>query len=280
MKEEGEARQNGGSATDERDRGEEMRHHISCDARRITMDEASLSSDCDAANLDSPKSRSCAVYGDRSSGISRFLNSQSSSESDSYKHELSPNLHDSAVVKDSSFPSHDSDSCGEREESSNGAISLQGSGNGSRSNVKLEDNEKGCDLKRKQDQSEGSAETRTTKFRRSSAPVENKTQQNLVVDDDDEKKARLMRNRETIGCWWDVPSSATCSWMYPHAAHMAFMPYTWMPCAPYVVKPQGSQVPLVPIPKLKPQQPASSKSKKSEGNKSEVKTKKVASISL
>ncbi|QHN83852.1 bZIP transcription factor [Arachis hypogaea] len=301
-------------------------------------------SDCDAANSDSPESGSCAVYGDRSSGVSRFLNSQSSSESGSFKRELSPNPRDSAVVKDSSFPSHDSDSCGEREESSNGAISSRGSGNGSGSgvyetmnspspdccryereissthahtildrNVKLEDNGKGCDLKRKQDQSEGSAETRTTKFRRSSAPVENKTQQNVVVDDDDEKrKARLMRNRESaqlsrqrkkhyveeleekvrsmhstiadlsskisfvmaenatlrqqLGVGGMCPPPPPVPGMYPHAPPMAHMPYTWMPCAPYVVKPQGSQVPLVPIPKLKPQQPASSsKSKKSEG---------------
>ncbi|KAL5059134.1 hypothetical protein RYX36_030738 [Vicia faba] len=75
------------------------------------------------------------------------------------------------------------------------------------------------------------------------------------------------------------------SGMYPHPP-MAHMPYPWMPCAPYVVRPQGSQVPLVPIPRLKPQQPAvSSKSKKNESKKTEtkkteVKTKKVASISL
>lgn len=59
------------------------------------------------------------------------------------------------------------------------------------------------------------------------------------------------------------------------------MPYPWVPYAPYVVNPQGSQVPLVPIPRLKSQQPiAGSKSKKSERKKSEGKTKKVASISL
>ncbi|GAB4843965.1 hypothetical protein Ancab_013929 [Ancistrocladus abbreviatus] len=58
--------------------------------------------------------------------------------------------------------------------------------------------------------------------------------------------------------------------------------YPWMPCAPYVVKPQGSQVPLLPIPRLKPQQPApaSKVSKKSERKKSQGKTKRVASISF
>ncbi|CAH2058579.1 unnamed protein product, partial [Thlaspi arvense] len=66
--------------------------------------------------------------------------------------------------------------------------------------------------------------------------------------------------------------------MYPP---MAPMPYPWMPCPPYMVKQQGSQVPLIPIPRLKPQNPlGSSKAKKSESKKSEAKTKKVASISF
>ncbi|KAG5083273.1 hypothetical protein JHK84_053311 [Glycine max] len=77
------------------------------------------------------------------------------------------------------------------------------------------------------------------------------------------------------------PPPAPAPGMYPHHPPMAPMPYPWMPCAPYVVKPQGSQVPLVPIPRLKPQQPASApKGKKSENKKSEGKTTKVASISL
>ncbi|KAK6127208.1 hypothetical protein DH2020_039051 [Rehmannia glutinosa] len=68
--------------------------------------------------------------------------------------------------------------------------------------------------------------------------------------------------------------------MYPHPAMM----YPWMPCAPpYMVKPQGSQVPLVPIPKLKPQQPVQAPKvrKKAESKKNEgPKTKKVASVSF
>lgn len=70
--------------------------------------------------------------------------------------------------------------------------------------------------------------------------------------------------------------------MYPHHPPMVPMGYPWMPCTPYVVKPQGSQVPLVPIPRLKPQPTGStSKVKKPEGSrKTEGKTKKVASISL
>ncbi|KAL5810264.1 hypothetical protein ACOSQ4_026832 [Xanthoceras sorbifolium] len=66
--------------------------------------------------------------------------------------------------------------------------------------------------------------------------------------------------------------------MYSHP-HMAPAPYPWMPCAttPYMVKPNGSQVPLVPIPRLKPQQSGSaSKAKKSDASK----TKKVASVSF
>ncbi|KAK9069262.1 hypothetical protein SSX86_013378 [Deinandra increscens subsp. villosa] len=77
--------------------------------------------------------------------------------------------------------------------------------------------------------------------------------------------------------------------MYPPHPAMAPMGYPWMPCPPYVVKSQGSQVPLVPIPRLRPQQPASSsqKSKKVEvkktvegTSKTKTKTKKVASISF
>ncbi|XP_030453016.1 bZIP transcription factor 17 [Syzygium oleosum] len=68
--------------------------------------------------------------------------------------------------------------------------------------------------------------------------------------------------------------------MYPPPP-MAHMAYPWVPCTPYVMKPQGSQVPLVPIPRLKPQQPVSaSKAKKVETKKTEGKTKKVASVSF
>lgn len=67
--------------------------------------------------------------------------------------------------------------------------------------------------------------------------------------------------------------------MYPH--HPPMM-YPWMPVPPYMVKPQGSQVPLVPIPRLKTQQaaPAAKGNKKPESKKSEGKTKKVASVSF
>ncbi|CAK9156401.1 unnamed protein product [Ilex paraguariensis] len=68
--------------------------------------------------------------------------------------------------------------------------------------------------------------------------------------------------------------------MYPHPP-MAPMAYPWMPSLPYFMKPLGSQVPLVPIPKLKPQQPVSApRAKKFKSKKSEGKTKKVASVSF
>ncbi|KAK7322498.1 hypothetical protein VNO77_25879 [Canavalia gladiata] len=86
--------------------------------------------------------------------------------------------------------------------------------------------------------------------------------------------------RQQLGGGVMCPPPPPAPGMYPHP-HMAPMPYPWMPCAPYVVKPQGSQVPLVPIPRLKSQPSAApSKGKKSESKKTEVKTKKVASISL
>ncbi|KAK6942137.1 Basic-leucine zipper domain [Dillenia turbinata] len=68
--------------------------------------------------------------------------------------------------------------------------------------------------------------------------------------------------------------------MHPHAP-MVPMAYPWVPCAPCVVKPQGSQVPLVPIPRLRPQKPVSAtKVKKTENKKSEAKSKKIPSVSF
>ncbi|KAG6411770.1 hypothetical protein SASPL_129854 [Salvia splendens] len=70
--------------------------------------------------------------------------------------------------------------------------------------------------------------------------------------------------------------------MYTHPAMM----YPWMPYAqPYKVKSQGTQVPLVPIPRLKPQQPKTSKKgeskKKPKTKKNDgLKTKKVAGVSF
>ncbi|XP_027349765.1 bZIP transcription factor 17-like [Abrus precatorius] len=313
-------------------------------------------------NSDSLDSGTSAVSGDRSSGVSRFFNSQAL-DSVSIDNSGKQGSHNSVDVKVSSSPSPESESS-DREESSDGPVSSQGSGNGGSGvyeamnspsldsgryerditsshghavmdkSIKLEEiGVKGCDLKRKKECCEGSAENRTTKYRRSSSvALENKTQEqsqsgvNAIDDEDEKRKARLMRNRESaqlsrqrkkhyveeleekvrsmhstitdlsskisfvmaenatlrqqLGAGVMCPPPPPAPGMYPHPP-MAPMPYPWMPCAPYVVKPQGSQVPLVPIPRLKSQQPvAASKSKKNEGKKTEVKTKKVASISL
>ncbi|KAI7727485.1 hypothetical protein M8C21_032947 [Ambrosia artemisiifolia] len=68
--------------------------------------------------------------------------------------------------------------------------------------------------------------------------------------------------------------------MYPAHPAMGPMGYPWMPCPPYVVKSQGSQVPLVPIPRLKPQQHMACKEKSKKVDVKKAKTKKVAGISF
>ncbi|XP_077211503.1 bZIP transcription factor 17-like [Tasmannia lanceolata] len=64
--------------------------------------------------------------------------------------------------------------------------------------------------------------------------------------------------------------------MYPPPP-IPTMHYPWVPGS-YALKPQGSQVPLLPIPRLKPKQPVSTSKAKSK--KVEGKTKKVASVSF
>ncbi|CAL0332821.1 unnamed protein product [Lupinus luteus] len=313
--------------------------------------------DCiyDVVNSESPESGNSAISCDNIYGVSTFLNSQVS-DSVSFKEEISPANNsgnqdplNSVGVKVSSLWSPDSE-----EECSNGPVSSQGSGNDGSgaleamnspsldfdpyrgiSSLAHENDDKGvlitkeigrgCDLKRKKEIREGSAETKTTQYRRSSfVHVENEIQQcasavnvNGVNGEEDKRKARLTRNRESAqlsrkrkkhyveeleekvkamnSTIADLSSkisffmaeNATLRQqlgaggvMYPNPP-MAPMPYPWIPCAPYIVKPHGSQVPLVPIPRLRPQNPAAvPKSKKPESKKSEAKTKKVASISL
>ncbi|CAN0890649.1 bZIP transcription factor 17 [Linum grandiflorum] len=131
-------------------------------------------------------------------------------------------------------------------------------------------------------------------------------------EEDEKKKARLMRNRESAQLSrqrkkhyvdeleekvramnsiiadlngrvsYFMAENATlrqqlgATPMYPPPP----MPYPWMPPgAPYLA--QGSKVGLVPIPRLKPQQPAgSTKPKKGETKKPGTRTKKVASVSF
>ncbi|KAE9599740.1 hypothetical protein Lal_00045966 [Lupinus albus] len=311
----------------------------------------SHNSNYDVVNTELLESGNSAISDHNTYDVSRLLNSHAS-DSVSFKKELSPEDNssgnqdslNSVDVKVSNMQSTDSE-----EEYSNGPVSSQGSGNvgssvyeamnsptpysdryidiSSHANadkgIKMEENGKACDLKRKKEQNEESAETRTTKYRKSSSvSSENKTQKcdfghnvNDIDDEEEKKKARLMRNRESahlsrqrkkhyVGeleekvkamnstiadlsskISFVMAENATLrqqlgAGMYPHPP-IAPIPYPWMHCAPYVVKPQGSQVPLVPIPRLRLQQPVvAPKSKKSVGKKSEVKTKKVASISL
>ncbi|KAM0051591.1 putative transcription factor bZIP family [Helianthus debilis subsp. tardiflorus] len=58
--------------------------------------------------------------------------------------------------------------------------------------------------------------------------------------------------------------------MYPPHPAMAPMGYPWMPYPPYPVKSHGSEVPLLPIPRLRTQQPASSQKTKTDVKKTEV----------
>lgn len=173
-------------------------------------------SDYGVANFDSPESGASVVSSDQSPDVSRFFNSESVSADDN-----------SVDVKISSMPSPETESS-DREESSNGPISSQGSGNGGsgvyeamnspspdsgryerdissshkhaivEEGVKLEGIVKGCDLKRKKENCIESAENRTPKCSRRSSSMENKTQQQLQqqqaqsgfdgIEDEDEKR--------------------------------------------------------------------------------------------
>ncbi|KAL8128906.1 hypothetical protein V2J09_018061 [Rumex salicifolius] len=193
------------------------------------------------------------------------------------------------------------------------------------SKIKIEEAGRQSNYKRRnrQDDGQGSAETRASKFIKSSIPQYNASLDLSTENEpDDKKNARLTRNRESahlsrqrkkeyVEVLEDkvkfmnstitdlnrkvsdimaenatlrqkLSAGVVCPppplGMYP----MAPMSYPWMPYPAYIVKPQGSHVPLVPIPRLKPQQPgsASKASKKSEYKKNVGKTKKVASVSF
>ncbi|KAH9606200.1 hypothetical protein KSS87_005932, partial [Heliosperma pusillum] len=171
--------------------------------------------------------------------------------------------------------------------------------------------------RKKEIEKDRAAEIRTSKYRRSNSNVNVVSSDDNVEgggDDNEKKKARLIRNRESahlsrqrkkqyveeledkvksmVSTITDLNGKISY-FMAENASlrqqlagggvgmpgyPMAPMPYPWMPYPPaYMVKPHGSHVPLVPIPRLKPQQPTPApKVKKS----SERRTKKVASVSL
>lgn len=177
--------------------------------------------------------------------------------------------------------------------------------------------------KRKKESEDGNTESRIRKFRKSTASAETDAS---AEPEDDKRKARLIRNRESaqlsrqrkkhyveeledkvkamhatvadlngkisylmtenVSLRQQLGGGVMCPpppGIYSHHP-IAPMGYPWMPCPPYAMN--GSQTPVVPIPRLKSQQPLpapkskKSDSKKSESKKSEVKSKKVASISL
>ncbi|GER25969.1 BZIP transcription factor family protein [Striga asiatica] len=102
-----------------------------------------------------------------------------------------------------------------------------------------------------------------------------------TIQDLNTKVAYFMAENTTLRQQMGGNISAPPPGMYPPPSMMM---YPWMPCPPYVTK-QGSQVPLVPIPRLKPQQPAQAPlkaPKKVENKKGErpTKIKKVASVSF
>lgn len=106
-----------------------------------------------------------------------------------------------------------------------------------------------------------------------------------TISDLNSKISYIMAENATLRQQMSVSGGAAGGMCAPHSgmyAHPAMGPvaYPWMPCAPYVVKPQGSQVPLIPIPRLKSQQPASAPKVKKSESKKEGKTKKVASVSF
>lgn len=177
--------------------------------------------------------------------------------------------------------------------------------------VKLEDSGKNSISKRKKDQDDSTTESRSNKFRRSAVCSENansskdeeeKRKARLMRNRESaqlsrqrkkhyveelEDKIRSMHSTiqdltgkisivmaENASLRQHFGGGGMCppppAGMYPHPS-MAPMGYPWVPCPPYVVKSQGSQVPLVPIPRLKPQPPTSApKAKKTENKKNEV----------
>ncbi|CAA6661972.1 unnamed protein product [Spirodela intermedia] len=187
--------------------------------------------------------------------------------------------------------------------------------------VKLEDEEerKGWGVKRKKGREDGevsdtniNAISRSSKYRRSGSSDQGTSSCvfSAVNEDDEKRRTRLMRNRESAQLsrqrkkhyveeleekvrsmhstitelnlgWRRGPGNCPRPAVYPTPPPMTSMHFPWIPYSGYPARPQGAQVPLVPIPRLKQQQVASApKPRKSESRKAESKTKKVASVSI
>ncbi|KAJ0259417.1 Basic-leucine zipper domain-containing protein [Hirschfeldia incana] len=191
-------------------------------------------------------------------------------------------------------------------------LSSQGSDNCGSSDVSeaVDQNVKAEEAATKRKKEDTSDESRRSKYMRSG---EQESAVTIEEEEEDEKKkkARLIRNRESAQLSrqrkkhyveeleekvksmhsaitdlngkisYFMAENATLrqqlggNGMYPPPPMGMYPPmaYPWM--HPYVVKQHGGQVPLIPIPRLRPQNPVKGKSKRSE-----ARTKKVASISF
>lgn len=169
--------------------------------------------------------------------------------------------------------------------------------------IKYEEESNKPVFKRKKNYENGVSEIKNSKF-----PRTNSEGISVISDEDEKRKVRLMRNRESaqlsrqrkkhyveeledkVRAMQSTIQDLNARISYIMAENASLrqqangvpphgmyppppMGYPWVPYPPYMVKPQGSQVPLIPIPKLKPQQLAPAPKIKS-------KTKKVASVSL
>ncbi|KAG7561114.1 Basic-leucine zipper domain [Arabidopsis thaliana x Arabidopsis arenosa] len=120
--------------------------------------------------------------------------------------------------------------------------------------------------RKKEIQEDSREESRNNKYRRLDQDGFASSVTGGDEEDDEKKKVRLIRNRESAHLSRQRkkhyveeledkqmgPRNGMCRpSMYPPLAPMA---YPWIPYPAYMVKPQGSQVPLLPIPRLKPQQ--------------------------
>ncbi|KAJ4904016.1 bZIP transcription factor 17 [Raphanus sativus] len=178
---------------------------------------------------------------------------------------------------------------------------------------KIKVEEAAATTKRKKEDTSESDESRSSKYRRSGEQQSAVTVEE-EGEEDERKRARLIRNRESaqlsrqrkkhyveeleekVRSMHSAITDLNGKISYFMAENAALrqqlggcppppmgmyppMAYPWMPCPPpYMVKQQGGQVPLIPIPRLKPQNTLGSSKGKSK--KSEARTKKVASISF
>ncbi|KAJ8760069.1 hypothetical protein K2173_010925 [Erythroxylum novogranatense] len=271
----------------------------------------------DGRNSSSQDSGSSGVSGDHVSDVGNYLNFTVSGsggcDSDSRSSDAAPVRNVSSPL--SSQGSRDGGSSGLSEstnpdspESSNFVVDQK---------FKVEESNmssKDSLLKRKKEE-EINEEQRNQKVKFSN--TEQQSSCVFVSEGDEKRRARLMRNRESAQLSrqrkkhyveeleekvramhstitelnskisFVVAENATLRQQLAGSSGMcpppmyAPMAYPWAPCPPYVVKPHGSQVPLVPIPRLKQQQSVPvSKGKKVESKKGEGKTKKVASVSF